>query len=193
VLVTLPRKAGPHGKQFFYASPNTDLAGLVVEQATGVRLHEYLGNRLWKPMGAFGASWITVDRAGTGRAAGGMCVTPRDLARFGQLILDGGRNRQGEQVIPESWIADMHANGDRQAWLAGDFRASFPEGRYRSFWYETGDARGSFCGMGIHGQWLWVDPQSRVVLVRTSSRPEASDEALSLIESDLLGQIARLV
>jgi len=192
VLVTLPRSAGPQGKVFFYASPNTDLAGLVIERATGVRLHEYMAERLWKPMGAFGASWVTVDRAGTARAAGGMCVTPRDLARFGQLVLDGGRNREGAQVIPETWVADMHANGDRQAWLDGAFRTSFPEGRYRSFWYETGDARGSFCGIGIHGQWLWVDPASRLVLVRTSSRPEASDDALSLIESDLLGQIARL-
>lgn len=191
VLVSLPRKAGAHGKVFFYASPNTDLAGLVIERATGVRFHEYLAERLWKPMGAFGASWVTVDRAGTARAAGGICVTPRDLARFGQLVLDGGRNREGKQLIPEAWIADMHGNGDPQAWLAGS-GGSFPGGRYRSFWYETGDDRGSFCGIGIHGQWLWVDPQSRLVLVRTSSRPVPSDEALSKIESNLLGQIGRL-
>lgn len=191
VLATLPRKAGPHGKVFFYASPNTDLAGLVIERATGRRLHDYMAERLWTPMGARGAAWVTVDRVGATRAAGGMCVTAHDLARLGQLVLDGGRTADGRQVIPVAWVDDLHRGGDRQAWLDGSFAPSFPEGRYRSFWYETGDGRGSFCGIGIHGQWLWCDPVSRVVLVRLSSRPEASDDALSLIESDLLGQVAR--
>lgn len=193
VLASLPRAAGPHGKVFYYASPNTDLAGLVIERATGVRFHEYLAERIWKPMGARGASFVTVDAVGTARAAGGICVTTRDLARFGQLVLDGGRTAAGEQLIPAEWVADMRGNGDPQAWKDGNFSSSFADGRYRSFWYDTGDGRGSFCGIGIHAQWLWVDPTSRVVIALTSSRPVASDDAAQKVETHMLGQIARAI
>jgi CubicO group peptidase (beta-lactamase class C family) len=95
---------------------------------------------------------------GTARAAGGVCVTIGDLARLGQLVLDGGVAQAGQRVIPADWIADMHQNGNRDAWNAGNFAHMFPDGRYRSCWYEVGDGRGSFAAVGIHEQWLWVDP-----------------------------------
>ncbi|MGE0501396.1 MAG: serine hydrolase domain-containing protein [Rhizobiaceae bacterium] len=193
VLADLPRKAHGHGKVFYYASPNTDMMGLVLEKATGQRFSAYLRERLWKPMGARGAAWVTVDRAGAARAAGGVCLTASDLARIGQLVLDGGRAQDGTQVVPSRWIDDIRSNGDRHAWTEGNFAADFPDGRYRSFWYDVGDRRGSFCAVGIHGQWLWVDPTSRAVLVRLSSRPEPSDDRLSAIERDVLAQIARAV
>src|SRR5690606_5744822 len=103
------------GRRFYYASPNTDLLGLVVERAAGRRYYRYLAERLWRPMGARGAAYVTVDRVGMARAAGGVCMTTRDLARLGQLVLDGGRNRDGVQVVPQGWIEDMRSNGDRQA------------------------------------------------------------------------------
>ena len=185
-LATLGAKGHGHGKRFFYASPNTDLLGLVVERATGMRYHRYLAERLWKPMGAMGAAHVTVERAGTARAAGGVCVTTRDLARLGQLVMDGGR-----KIIPAAWIDDMHKNGNRQAWVDGNFAHVFANGRYRSCWYEVGDGRGSFAGIGIHGQWLWADPTSRVVIAKTACRPTPSDDAETALEIRMLSQIAQ--
>jgi CubicO group peptidase (beta-lactamase class C family) len=109
-------------------------------------------------MGATGQAFVTVDRVGTARAASGACVTIGDLARLGQLVLYGGVAQAGQHVIPADWIADMHQNGNRDAWNAGNFAHMFPDGRYRSRWYEVGDGRGSFAAVGIHEQWLWVDP-----------------------------------
>lgn len=189
-LATLGRGGEAHGRRFYYASPNTDLLGLVIERATGIRYHLYLAERLWTPMGARGAAYVTVDRVGTARAAGGVCVTTRDLARLGQLVLDGGRTASGHQAIPSRWIEDMHLNGDRQAWIDGNFADVFANGRYRSCWYEVGDGRGSFAAIGIHGQWLWADPQSRVVIAKTASRPDASDDDATALEIRMLGQIA---
>ena len=180
-----------HGRRFYYASPNTDLLGLVVERAVGVRYHAYLAERLWKPMGARGAASVTVDRAGTARAAGGVSITTRDLARLGQLVLNGGRAADGRQIVPAAWIEDMHANGDRQAWVEGNFSDIFDNGRYRSCWYDVGDGRGSFAAVGIHGQWLWVDPLSNIVIAKTSSRPVPSDDAETAREILMLGQIAK--
>ncbi|MEO3387792.1 serine hydrolase [Mesorhizobium sp. CAU 1741] len=190
-LATLGARGHGHGKEFYYASPDTDLLGLVIERATGVRYHEYLAEKLWKPMGARGAAYLTVDRVGTARAAGGICITTRDLARLGQLVLDGGVARDGGQVIPADWIADMHANGNRDAWVAGNFSDMFDNGRYRSCWYDVGDGRGSFAGVGIHGQWLWADPVSKVVIAKTASRPDPSDDSATALEILMLGQIAK--
>lgn len=189
-LCSLGPGGGAHGERFYYASPNTDMLGMVIERATGVRYADYLGERLWRPMGAAGQAYVTVDRVGTARAAGGVCVTARDLARLGQLVLDQGRAQSGDQVIPADWIADMRRNGDAKAWKDGNFAHMFEKGRYRSCWYDTGDGRGSFAAIGIHEQWLWVDPVSRIVLAKFSSRPEPSDDAASALEIRMLGQIA---
>ena len=180
-----------HGRRFYYASPNSDLLGLVVERAAGMRYHRYLAEKLWKPMGARGAAWVTVDHAGTARAAGGVCVTTRDLARIGQLVLDDGRGEDGTQVVPRAWVADMRANGNRRAWVDGNFADMFTRGRYRSCWYDVGDGRGSLAAVGIHGQWLWTDPVSRVVIAKTAARPDPSDDDATALEIRMLGQIAR--
>ncbi|MBN8942244.1 MAG: serine hydrolase [Rhizobiales bacterium] len=191
VLTSLPPAARPHGQAFYYASPNADMLGLVIERATGMPYHVYLGEKLWRPMGARGPAFVTVDRVGTARASGGICSTARDLARFGQLVLDGGRTADGAQLIPAEWVEDMRAHGDRQAWATGNFWDMFVGGRYRSGWYQTGNPRDAFCGVGIHGQWLWIDPVSRLVIVRLCSRAEASDDALSEREIRVLGAISR--
>ena len=190
-LATLGGRGSGHGRRFYYASPNSDLLGLVVERAVGMRYHRYLAERLWNKMGARGAAYVTVDRAGTARAAGGVCITTRDLARIGQLVLDGGRARDGTAVVPQGWIADMREGGDRNAWVDGNFADMFPDGRYRSCWYDIGDGRGSIAAVGIHGQWLWADPASRVVIARTACRPAPSDDDATALEILMLGQIAR--
>jgi CubicO group peptidase (beta-lactamase class C family) len=190
-LSTLAKRGDGHGRRFYYASPDTDLLGLVIERATGVRYHRYLADRLWGPMGARGAAYVTVDRVGSARAAGGICITTPDLARLGQLVMDGGRTADGTTVVPADWIADLHANGNRQAWVDGNFADVFANGRYRSCWYDVGDGRGSFACIGIHGQWLWADPKSRVVIAKTASRPDASDDVATALEVDMLGQLAR--
>lgn len=186
LLASLKPAGTGHDRRFFYASPNTDMLGLVIEGATGRRYADYLGERLWRPMGARGMAYVTVDRAGTARAAGGICATGRDLARFGQLVLDGGRG-----IIPAGWIEDMRLNGDARAWAEGNFNDMFPRGRYRSCWYDVGDDRGSFCAVGIHGQWLWIDPVSRLVLARLSSRAAPSDDLATAREIAVLSTVAR--
>ncbi|MFN4272081.1 MAG: serine hydrolase domain-containing protein [Aliihoeflea sp.] len=190
-LGTLPAEGHGHGIRFHYASPNTDLLGLVIERAVGQRFHLYLAERLWRPLGLTGPAYVTVDRVGTARAAGGICLTVTDLARIGQMVLDDGRAPDGQQVVPGRWISDMRENGDRKAWIEGDFAEMFAEGRYRSCWYDVGDGRGSMAAIGIHGQFLWLDPTNRVVLARTASRPQASDDIETAQDIAMMADIAR--
>ena len=192
VLGSLGRTGDVHGNRFYYASPNTDMLGIVIERATGIRLHRFYSERLWAPMGATGDAYVTVDGVGTARAAGGVCVTVEDLARFGQLMLDCGR-AGGRQIVPADWVSDMRRNGSPTAWKTGNFADVFENGRYRSCWYSVGDDHDSFCGIGIHGQWLWIDPETGVVLVKTASRGAPSDDDATARDIAVLAQIARRV
>lgn len=169
-LLTLQKGPGPHGGPFAYASPNSDVLGLLIERVTGARFADLFETLLWQPMGARNDGYVTVDAIGTPRTAGGMCVTARDLARVGELLRTGGAVG-GRQVVPERWIDDMTRNGDREAWRAGR-NVALPDGRYRSQWYQTGEADGAYCAIGIHGQWLYVDPSTETVIVKLSSQDD---------------------
>ena len=174
---------GPHGGKFYYVSPNTDLLGWVMERAAGRRYADLVSELLWQPMGAATSAYITVDRLGAPRCAGGMCTSARDLARIGQLMAQNGA-RDGKQIIPKSWVADITNNGDADAWAAGSMADYFP-GKpvtYRSKWYiQDGDAPLLF-GVGIHGQNVFADPKNNIVISRFSSQPEPLEpEGKSLV------------
>jgi CubicO group peptidase (beta-lactamase class C family) len=138
---------GPHGGRFCYVSPNTDLLGWVLERSSGKRYADLVSEHLWQPMGAAGSAYITVDRLGAPRAAGGMCATTRDLARVGQMLIEGGSHR-GCQVVPAAWIDMITNDGAPEAWAAGNLACYFPSVpiHYRAKWYvERGEPRVLFC------------------------------------------------
>jgi len=175
-LLTLKKDAHPHGGAHFYASPNSDLLGILIERATGERYADVLSTRLWKPLGAKNHASVTVDAEGTARAAGGISVTARDLARVGEMLRNGG-TVDDRRIVPQAWLADMLTAGDHQAWVDGKSNF-FPKGRYRSQWYQSGEPDGAFCAIGIHGQWLYVDPSTETVIVKLSSQPNPLDDEL---------------
>lgn len=175
-LMTLQKADRPHGGPFFYASPNSDLLGILIERASGRRYADLFSDLLWKPLGVKNHALVSVDGAGTARSAGGVCVTARDLARVGQMLLDGG-TANGRQVVPAAWVTDMQTAGDPAAWAASQ-PTMLPNGRYRSKWYQTGEPDGAFCAIGIHGQWLYVDPSTETVIVKLSSQPNPLDDEL---------------
>jgi len=190
-LTTLSRGAGPHGAMFHYVSPNSDLLGWILERATGTPYPMLLSEELWQPMGAVDDAYITVDRLGAPRTAGGLCVSLRDLARVGELMRRRGA-LGGRQLVPESWVDDILTNGDAAAWRRGRPAGSIlPDGRYRSQWYSVGDDHGAFCAIGIHGQFIFVDPTTKVVIAKLSSQPLPLDEAMEGVQLAALGAIAR--
>ncbi len=179
---------GRHGQRFHYVSTNSDLLAWVIERAVGERYADLMGRLLWAPAGTERPAYVTVDRLGAPRAAGGMCVAARDLARIGQLIAEDG-SRNGRQVLPQCWIDDIERAGDPEAWDAGDFAPFFP-GRamhYRSQCYVLRGENPLIFGIGIHGQNLYVDRRAEVVVVRLSSRalPLDADRELSGLEEVL--------
>ncbi|AZO37086.1 class C beta-lactamase-related serine hydrolase [Mesorhizobium sp. M2A.F.Ca.ET.037.01.1.1] len=179
-LLTLQRLAEPHGQTYRYRSPNSDMLGILVERASGKRVSQLLSEKLWLPLGAASEISVTVDMEGTARTAGGMSMTPRDLARIGEMMRQGG-TANGRRIVPEAWVRDTVATGGSfEAWQRGTMAFLFPKGRYRNKWYQTGHDSGAFCGIGIHGQWLYVNPKTEVVIAKMSSQPEPVDDRLDL-------------
>jgi CubicO group peptidase (beta-lactamase class C family) len=164
---TLKESDRPHGGRFHYTSPNSDLLGWAIERATGARYAELVSKLIWKPAGAERSAYITVDRLGAPRCAGGMCATLRDLARIGLWVLEQGRTERFEQ------------EGDPKAWAAGDMAPYYPglPMRYRSKWYVVDGAAPLAFGMGIHGQNLFVDRVNGIVIAKLSSQAAPMDAA----------------
>jgi CubicO group peptidase (beta-lactamase class C family) len=183
---------GAHGQRFHYVSPNSDLLGWIIERATGARYADLVSELLWRPMGASRSAYITVDRLGAPRCAGGLCVTVQDLARVGQLIVQRGR-RDGTQIIPEDWIEDIIEGGDAEAWKRGDFAKYFPDMpmHYRSKWYVLrGGVPLMFC-VGVNGQNLFVDRKNEIVIAKVSSQAAAMDRRQISLTMQLVAAIRK--
>ena len=174
-LASLRPAPETHGRVFRYLSPNSDLLGWLVERASGQAFANLFSDLIWKPMGAEAGAYVTVDAIGSPRTAGGICALLRDLARFGDMMRLGGNG-----IIPSGWVEDIRSGGDSEPWKKGEFYHLFPTGRYRSQWYQTGSPSGVFCAIGIHGQWLWVDPQREVVIANASAQKDPVDEDIDL-------------
>lgn len=166
----------PHGSLFHYVSTNTDVLGWVIERACRRPYAEVLGEYLWRPLGAERGGYITVDVQQAMRAAGGVCVTPRDLARFGEMMRRRGI-ADGRQVVPGWWIDDINTAGDAEAWARSDFADIFAGASYRSQWYRIDRARGVLAAFGIHGQWIYIHPDAELVIIRMASEATPFDVA----------------
>jgi CubicO group peptidase (beta-lactamase class C family) len=150
-LPTIGPAPRPHGEALHYATPNSDLLGIVAERAAGAGpLAELIGRELWAPLGAGSNADLAVDPAGTAVISGGFCATLRDYARLGQLVLEGGRD-----VVPAEWVRDLGGSGYRNQWWRIDGRT---------------------VARGIHGQMVAVDAEAGVVVTMLSSWPEATGD-----------------
>ncbi|MFO0994798.1 MAG: serine hydrolase [Hyphomicrobiales bacterium] len=175
-LARLKKNTHPHGERFHYRSPNSDLLGWVIERASGRKLAELLSERIWKPMGAESDAYITLDPAGAPRTAGGICMMVADLARFGEMIRCRGI-ANGRQIVPGAWIDDIRTGGSVDQWVKGDMTNFIAKGRYRSKFYNLADSS-AFMGIGIHGQWLYIDPDADLVIAKFSSQPEPVKDSI---------------
>jgi CubicO group peptidase (beta-lactamase class C family) len=174
-METLNDRDGLHNDRFHYVSPNTDLLAWVCERASGMRYSDLLSDLLWTPLGAESSGYITVDRLGGMRAAGGVCFTARDLARVGLMIASYGY-ANNKQIIPEVWIKDIIQNGSDSAWekrIGMDEFGNMPM-HYRSFWYVQKNGDPLIHGLGIHGQYLFIDPKLNLSVAWFSSDNDAT-------------------
>lgn len=170
LILGLKDRTRPHGERFEYRSIETDVLAFAMERASGKRLATLVSEELWQKIGADESACFTVDPAGYAIADGGLNATLRDYARFGQLILDGGRG-----IVPEAWIEATRTNPVH----GPAFNASFDDASYRNqFWIEDRASRSLMC-RGVFGQLIHIDFGRRIVMVKLSTWPDFINVAFS--------------
>jgi CubicO group peptidase (beta-lactamase class C family) len=174
---------GEHGDRFEYRSIITDILALVAEAVTGERFADLFSDRIWSRIGVEHDADIIVDPAGFPTVEGGICVTPRDFARFGQMVLQRGVVG-AVQVVPAWWI-DRALEADDV--LVEYFRETridpaHPNASYHDCWWVVDPAKGRYAGHGINGQHLWIDRSTNTVIAHQSTWPGRMDDDLYLLD-----------
>jgi CubicO group peptidase (beta-lactamase class C family) len=167
---------GTHGEAFIYKSINTDALAWVIARATGKDFIDHLTDRIWKPLGMEQEADMMIDSLGTPFSAGGLNLSLRDAARFGQTLLQQGV-WQGEQVIPAAVVESISGGGD-PAKFAGAGYKTLPGGSYRSQWWALHNENGAYSARGIHGQAIYIDPAAEMVIARFATFPISFNAAI---------------
>jgi CubicO group peptidase (beta-lactamase class C family) len=170
------QKQGQHGVSFGYKTINTDTLGWLISRVTGKPVTEVLSEKIWGKLGVDLDAYMAVDSIGTPFAGGGMSLGLRDLARFGQLMLNHGQAGE-EQVIPASVIDSIQRGGSRRAFADAGY--TLLDGwSYRSMWWITHNRHGAYMARGVYGQALYIDPTADMVIARFASFPTAGNSGL---------------
>lgn len=163
------------GSFFHYNSLGSHLLSEIVQRVTGEKMRDYLVPRLFEKIGIAPPAW---DESPTGVNTGGwgLHLSSRDIARFGQLLLQDGV-WDGERVLPEGWVAlatRKHVDNRHHS-----KNPDWQEGYGFQFWRCQ---HGYFRGDGMHGQLCWVLPEQDVVIAVTAGLEDMGAQAALLHE-----------
>ena len=145
------------GEKWQYVSIDTHVIGMVIRSATGRRIPDLLSEKIIKPLGLQAEPYYVTDGMGVAFVLGGLNITTRDYARFGQMIANGGE-WNGKQIVPADWITEST-------------RASAPNGVGYGYqwWIPQNAAKGEFLARGIYGQYIYINRSMGVVIVTTAA------------------------
>jgi CubicO group peptidase (beta-lactamase class C family) len=165
---TIKRKHPP-GQVWEYKTLDTAVLGWLLERVSGgSTVAAYTAQRLWEPLGAEADAYYIMDgEPGVGRefSGAGLNATLRDFARFGLMVLDGGV-ANGHRIVSSDWIREST-------------RPTAPEGPGPGYGYQWWMAQrpGAFQAIGLQGQFIYIDPATRTVVVKLSYFPPGNETA----------------
>ncbi|WP_054531595.1 serine hydrolase [Erythrobacter sp. SG61-1L] len=161
------KRANEPGSTFNYSTLDTMVLGWILEEATGQKLEDYTRANLWGPLGAEADGfWLADGPPGAGRALNGMGFNARlrDFGRLGELMLNDGM-RGETRVIPEGWM--KQATTMLPTGAPAD--QGFPGYGYQI--WQIDDEPGAYAAVGLAGQFIYVSPATKTVIVKLSYYP----------------------
>lgn len=146
------------GRRWRYSEADAQVLGFVLEAAVGKRISAYLAEKLWRPVGMESEALWALDREdGNEKAFCCISARARDFARFGRLFLDHGR-ANGHQVVPAEWANPAAFPGVQ----------TLDRYTHRHLWWFPEGNEGDYYAYGHNGQYLYVNPAARTVIVKFS-------------------------
>ncbi|NNF12353.1 MAG: serine hydrolase [Gemmatimonadetes bacterium] len=159
------------GETFAYNSAAIHLLGVIVEEAAGRTLPAFADEVLFGPLGIVDRTWEPIGSGGHVNGGAGLDLRPRDLARFGQLYLQGGESGR-RRILPEEWV--RNSMGPIMGAL-GSVTAIGPVSYGYLWWID--ESRGAVFAWGYGGQLVYVHPGLDLVVVTTTEwRGVSQDE-----------------
>ena len=154
------------GKHWLYNNYNPLLLGMILERTTGKPVSKYAEEKLWKKMGGSNASW-SLDEHGFEKMESGINCHAHDYARFALLLLNKGKYN-GIQVIPESWV---QKSTQPQGRPEGYYDYLLENNMYYNYlWWgkfrEGQENTNDFFGMGNKGEYVYVCPRKKYIIIR---------------------------
>ena len=151
------------GSKSEYRSVDTQMLGMIIKKVTGKRVTDYFSKNVWQPAGAkYPATW-NVDRVG-GTEKTFCCFNASgiDYARIGMLFLNGGYAGPNK-IIDKAWLNRLTTpvtTLDRNWGYGAQVWHPYPN---------------TSLMLGLHGQFVFINPESRTVIVKLSDNPTDSD------------------
>jgi CubicO group peptidase (beta-lactamase class C family) len=191
-LAELTRAVEPPGLTFNYGSYLTNLLPIALAHVYGVPAVELYEARIYRHLGAERPALVNVDVVGNPIVEGQVNLTLRDFARWGHLLANEGRNLAGDQVVPAAWVDDTFAPSPTRAaaFARGAYGDSMPGVEYHNQTWVLEPGR-VVAMLGIHGQFCWVDRETRTMVVGFSSYPAQTHPLLSAAQGELWSTVRR--
>ncbi|HZY80233.1 MAG TPA: serine hydrolase [Cyclobacteriaceae bacterium] len=164
--------AFPPGQEFEYNSALPVVEAVIIRQATGIHATDFADENLFKPLGITNRYWRTDRNDGYITAIGPLFLTPRDMAKLGQLYLDSGMWK-GNRILSKQWVKEATTN----------FRGDEASGDGYAFHWWTGlyNVAGKtikiYNARGSGGQYIFVAPDMNAVVVFTSGNYDSRQDA----------------
>lgn len=159
---TLVERQFEPGSDWQYVSMDTHVAAWALRNATGRTLHD-LWEETYGPLGFRQQPYYLVDGEDAAFALGGLNLTTRDYAKFGQLFLQRGEWKD-EQLIPADWVAQSTAHS---APAMSDRGVG-----YGYQWWVPMPADQDYFAVGIYGQYIYIDPKTNIVIAKNAADRE---------------------
>ena len=150
-----------------YVSIDTQVLAMILETVSEMPLREYLSKKIWSKIGMESDAYYITDKTGVDMALGGLNATLRDYAKFGYLYLNNG-SWFGEQIVPEDWVKASHTP-DAPHLMPNAGELSSNDWGYGYQWWVPGDPITDYTAHGVYNQFVYVDPESGIVIAKTSS------------------------
>ncbi len=164
------------GTKFLYDSGGVIFLSAILKQQTGIHADEYAAKTLFPALGIEQWEWFK-NRDGHPHTGGGLDLLPRDMAKLGQLYLQGGM-WNGQQVISEEWV-----KASIQKHVSWDLKKDHTLGYGYLWWLLEPDPAGPgteyvYAAMGFRGQYIFVVPEHDLVVVITAGARGRAQNAL---------------
>lgn len=144
------------GEKFKYLSGNTELLGMVIEEATQKSLSNYLSESFWQPLGMHEDALWQLDSEKNGMEKAFCCLASnaRDFAKFGRLYAYQG-NFRGNQLLDSSFVKKSTEPRFAETPFYG-----------YGFWLSNFMDKKIVVMRGILGQYVISIPEDKVIIVR---------------------------